>query len=247
MPSFKSTQMAFVTFALTEKSTSGKLQTKRTTWSELSINNNRGRFVRRRARLFRNGSDWSAQLMIADVLCLAWRIDETSQTHFLAVGLADTSNTSIQDPRQGSSSRDIKSKLSYYYEERFHLTPWSYETLAYGSRLSTEQFSKASLQFQPIRWESWRLRSLEPSLTRSLFHSSKHQRGLWLITSCRVWLPLKLKTTLSRTNAKKIAEVMIEIAGADEQELDQDVAGRRSNTLRVLRAFVVIFIWHFNL
>lgn len=119
--------------------------------------------------------------------------------------------------------------LSYYYQNRFHLTPLSYETLEYASGFSSEQCSEGIVA---ISTNTLRILALEKlgavfnQISFPLEYTPKrfvvHNESSRLII-CET--DHNAYTEATKTLRKRqMAEEMIEAAGENEQELAQELA-----------------------
>lgn len=122
-----------------------------------------------------------------------------------------------------------RSWLSYYYQNRFHLTPLSYESLEYASGFSSEQCSEGVVA---ISTNTLRILALEKlgavfnQVTYPLEYTPKrfviHQDSSRIIIS---ETDHNAYTEETKTNRKKqMADEMREAAGEDEQELANEMA-----------------------
>lgn len=119
--------------------------------------------------------------------------------------------------------------LSYYYQNRFHLTPLSYETLEYASGFSSEQCSEGIVA---ISTNTLRILALEKlgavfnQISFPLEYTPKrfvvHNESSRLIISETDHNAYTEATKNLRK--RQMAEEMIEAAGENEQELAQELA-----------------------
>lgn len=119
--------------------------------------------------------------------------------------------------------------LSYYYQNRFHLTPLSYETLEYASGFSSEQCSEGIVA---ISTNTLRILALEKlgavfnQISFPLEYTPKrfvvHNESSRLIV-CETDHNAYTEAT-KNIRKRQMAEEMIEAAGENEQELAQELA-----------------------
>ena len=122
-----------------------------------------------------------------------------------------------------------RSWLSYYYQNRFHLTPLSYESLEYASGFSSEQCSEGVVA---ISTNTLRILALEKlgavfnQVTYPLEYTPKrfviHQDSSRIIISETDHNAYTEETKTARK--KQMADEMREAAGEDEQELANEMA-----------------------
>ncbi|XP_049296828.1 splicing factor 3B subunit 3 isoform X1 [Anopheles funestus] len=122
-----------------------------------------------------------------------------------------------------------RSWLSYYYQNRFHLTPLSYETLEYASGFSSEQCSEGIVA---ISTNTLRILALEKlgavfnQITFPLEYTPKrfaihHETGKLIISETDHNAYTEETKTIRK---KQMADEMREAAGEDEQELANEMA-----------------------
>lgn len=133
---------------------------------------------------------------------------------------------------QGSDSvlaMSSRSWLSYYYQNRFHLTPLSYETLEYASGFASEQCPEGIVA---ISINTLRILALEKlgAIFNQVSHSLEYTPRKFIIHHESGNLILLETDHNAYTDAtkqfrkKQMAEEMVEAAGEDEQELAAEMA-----------------------
>lgn len=133
---------------------------------------------------------------------------------------------------QGSDSvlaMSSRSWLSYYYQNRFHLTPLSYETLEYASGFASEQCPEGIVA---ISTNTLRILALEKlgAVFNQVSHPLTYTPRKFVIHAETGHL-IVIETdhnayteSTKQHRKKQMAEEMIEAAGEDEQELAAEMA-----------------------
>lgn len=121
-----------------------------------------------------------------------------------------------------------RSWLSYYYQNRFYLTPLSYETLEYASGFSSEQCAEGIVAISTNTLRILALEKLGAVFNQITFPLDYTPKRFCIHESTRLIIAESDHNAYTEetksTRKKQMAEEMKEAAGEDEQELANEMA-----------------------